>query len=553
MLTHLSIKNYALIEDLNVSFAKGFTTITGETGAGKSILLGGLSLVLGKRADLSSLKNKDNKCIIEASFEIERYALEMYFKENDLDYEKQSILRREILPSGKSRAFINDTPVTLDILSGLGERLVDIHSQHQTLRLTDNDFQMKVIDALAENSESLTYYSTILNHYQNVLKELQELQDFQSNADKELDYNSFLFEELENAPLKIGVQQALETEYEELNNVETILEQLSHAYQLLNAERLGVLNSISELQHATQKLEGFGTQFKELNQRVQSLAIEIADIASDLEVQQDRVEANPKRLEEVNSQLQLLHNLFKKHQVTSVEELITIREDLSVKVEASSNIESRILEKQQVVTQKEAELDKIALKIRENRNAVIPKLKSLLQEKLAALGMSSSTFQIVLTPSDTFTANGKDKLSFLFSANRGSTYGELKKVASGGELSRIMLTIKSILAAYEHLPTLMFDEIDTGVSGEISNKMGEIMQEMSVNMQVFSITHLPQVASKGAHQYKVYKHESANTTTTHMRKLGAEERINELAEMLGGKSLSESAMAHARELLESNS
>ena len=553
MLTHLSIKNYALIEDLNVSFSQGFTTITGETGAGKSILLGGLSLVLGKRADLSSLKDKDNKCIIEASFEIERYALETYFEENDLDYEKQSILRREILPSGKSRAFINDTPVTLDILSGLGERLVDIHSQHQTLRLTDNDFQMKVIDALAENSESLTSYSRELKQYQDILKELRELQDFQSNADKELDYNSFLFQELENAPLKVGVQETLETEYEQLNNVEIILEQLSHAYQLLNAEQLGILNSISELQHATQKLEGFGTQFQELNQRVQSIAIEISDIASDLELQQDRVEANPKRLEEVNSQLQLLHNLLKKHQVTSVEELIQIREDLSVKVDASSNIESRILEKQKTVAQKEEELDKIALKIRENRNEVIPKLKSLLQEKLASLGMASSTFKIVLTSSEAFTKNGKDELSFLFSANKGSSYGELKKVASGGELSRIMLTIKSILAAYEHLPTLMFDEIDTGVSGEISNKMGEIMQQMSSNMQVFSITHLPQVASKGVHQYKVYKQESAATTTTHMRKLGNEERISELAEMLGGKSLSESAMAHARELLESNS
>jgi DNA repair protein RecN (Recombination protein N) len=553
VLTHLSIKNYALIEDLNVSFSQGFTTITGETGAGKSILLGGLSLVLGKRADLSSLKDKDNKCIIEASFEIERYALETYFEENDLDYEKQSILRREILPSGKSRAFINDTPVTLDILSGLGERLVDIHSQHQTLRLTDNDFQMKVIDALAENSESLTSYSRELKQYQDILKELRELQDFQSNADKELDYNSFLFQELENAPLKVGVQETLETEYEQLNNVEIILEQLSHAYQLLNAEQLGILNSISELQHATQKLEGFGTQFQELNQRVQSIAIEISDIASDLELQQDRVEANPKRLEEVNSQLQLLHNLLKKHQVTSVEELIQIREDLSVKVDASSNIESRILEKQKTVAQKEEELDKIALKIRENRNEVIPKLKSLLQEKLASLGMASSTFKIVLTSSEAFTKNGKDELSFLFSANKGSSYGELKKVASGGELSRIMLTIKSILAAYEHLPTLMFDEIDTGVSGEISNKMGEIMQQMSSNMQVFSITHLPQVASKGVHQYKVYKQESAATTTTHMRKLGNEERISELAEMLGGKSLSESAMAHARELLESNS
>ncbi|WP_350288279.1 DNA repair protein RecN [uncultured Croceitalea sp.] len=552
MLTQLSIKNYALIDDLNVSFTKGFTTITGETGAGKSILLGGLSLVLGKRADLSSLKNKDQKCIIEASFEIERYALQSFFNANDLDYEDQSILRREILPSGKSRAFINDTPVTLDILSGLGEQLVDIHSQHQTLRLADNDFQMKVIDALADNSKNLDEYTIRLKTYQSILKELQELLNFQSNADKELDYNSFLFQELENAPLKHGIQTALEAEYEELNNVEAILEQLSSAYQLLNSEQLGVLNSISELQQATQKLEGFGKQFEQLNERVQSIAIEIADIANDLELQQDRVEANPKRLEEVNSQLQLFHNLFKKHQVSTVDELIKIREDLSIKVDASINIEARIKEKELAVSETEAELDNIAAEIREKRNAIIPKLKSLLQEKLSALGMASATFKIAVTPAETFNNNGKDLLTFLFSANKGSTYGELKKVASGGELSRIMLTIKSILAAYEHLPTLMFDEIDTGVSGEISNKMGEIMQEMSTNMQVFSITHLPQVASKGVYQYKVFKEEGSATTTTHMKKLSEEERINELAEMLGGKSLSASALAHAKELLESN-
>ncbi|MFD2586828.1 DNA repair protein RecN [Croceitalea marina] len=553
MLTHLSIKNYALIDDLNVSFTKGFTTITGETGAGKSILLGGLSLVLGKRADLSSLKKKEEKCIIEASFEIARYNLGSFFETHDLDYENQSILRREILPSGKSRAFINDTPVTLDILSGLGERLVDVHSQHQTLRLTENDFQMKVIDALAENAQHLENYSSKLKVHQSILRELNELLDFQTNADKELDYNSFLFKELESAPLQPGIRETLETEYEQLNNVETILEQLSSTYQLLNAEQVGILNSVAQLQQATQKLTGFGKQFEQLNERVQSIAIEIVDIASELEVQQETVEANPMRLEEVNNQLQLLHNLFKKHQVASVEELLIIREDLELKVDASVNIESRIREKQNTVSESEAALNAIAKEIGERRNAIIPKLKSLLQEKLAALGMASATFKIAITPSENFKPNGKDELTFLFSANKGSTYGELKKVASGGELSRIMLTIKSILAEYEHLPTLMFDEIDTGVSGEISNKMGEIMQEMSSNMQVFSITHLPQVASKGVYQFKVFKEEGDASTTTHMKRLSQEERVSELAEMLGGKSLSSSAIAHARELLESNS
>ncbi|GMN09115.1 DNA repair protein RecN [Croceitalea sp. MTPC9] len=550
MLTHLSIKNYALIDDLNISFSNGFTTITGETGAGKSILLGGLALVLGKRADLSSLKRKDQKCIIEASFDIERYALNSFFDENDLDYESLSILRREILPSGKSRAFINDTPVTLDILSGLGEQLVDVHSQHQTLRLTDNDFQMKVIDALADNSIYLDRYSVALNDYHKASKELQELLDFQLNSDKELDYNSFLLKELENAPLQLGIQEKLESEYEELSNVETILEQLANSYQLLNAEQVGILDSISLLQQSGQRLAGFGKQFEGLNERIQSIAIEITDIANELEIQQDRVEANPKRLEEVNNQLQLLHTLFKKHQVSTIEELTEIQTKLASKVDASVNIEARIKEKQTAVSQQEGELNKLAAKIREKRNAVIPKLKTLLQEKLSALGMASATFKIEILPSTSFGTNGKDDLNFLFSANKGSSYGELKKFASGGELSRIMLTIKSILAAYEHLPTLMFDEIDTGVSGEISNKMGEIMHQMSTTMQVFSITHLPQVASKGVHQYKVYKQEGATSTTTHMKKLTEEERVSELAEMLGGKSLSDSAMAHARELLQ---
>jgi len=552
VLTNLSIKNYALIDDLNVSFTQGFTTITGETGAGKSILLGALSLVLGKRADLTSLKNKEEKCIIEGSFNIERYALKSFFETNDLDYEDTSIVRREILPSGKSRAFINDTPVTLNVLSSLGEQLVDIHSQHQTLRLIDNDFQIKVIDALADNKSDLEVYKTKLRSYQTASKELELLKEYQINSEKELDYNSFLLQELEIAPLEIGIQESLEEEYEKLNNVELILEQLSQSYQVLNDEQLGVLNSISQLQQATQKLAIYGNQYQKLNTRVQSIAIEIADMASELEVYQDNVEANPKRLEEVNAKLQLLHSLFKKHQTGSVEELVAIKEDLTKKVDASVTVESRIEEKQKIVTESETALNKVALEIRKKRNATIPKLKLLLQETLSSLGMSSATFKIEISPSQVFKANGKDELVFLFSANKGSSYGELKKVASGGELSRIMLTIKSILAEYEHLPTLMFDEIDTGVSGEISNKMGEIMQSMSSTMQIFSITHLPQVASKGVNQYKVYKEEGVSSTTTHMKKLSELERVNELAEMLGGKSFSTSAIAHAKELLDMN-
>lgn len=550
MLTNLSIQNYALIDDVNVSFTSGFTTITGETGAGKSILLGGLSLVLGKRADLTSLKNQAKKCIIEAEFDILKYQLNGFFEVNDLDYEDDTILRREILPSGKSRAFVNDSPVTLDILKRLGERLVDVHSQHQTLRLTENDFQLKVVDALAENDENIKVYKTHLEEYRRVSKELEALMDFQSSSNKEHDYNTFLLKELEAAPLKEGVQDELEAEFEQLNNVEQIMEQLAQGHQLLNDEQVGVLGKLADLKRAFQSLVDFGTTYSALNERVQSIFIEADDIANELDQIKDGVEANPARLEAVNGQLQQLYDLQKKHHVSSVVELIALRDQLVIQVDAVENIESKIKEKEVEVSKIEKQIDGWATKIRNARNAIIPRLKKMLQESLYSLGMPSATFKVEVNPSVTFKSNGKDDLVFLFSANKGSDYGELKKVASGGELSRIMLTIKSILAEYEQLPTMMFDEIDTGVSGEISNRMGEIMQQMSKTMQVFSITHLPQVASKGQQQFKVFKEEQEGSTSTQMKKLNADERINELAEMLGGKSVSESALAHAKQLLQ---
>ncbi len=550
MLANLSIQNYALIDDVSVTFSDGFTTITGETGAGKSILLGGLSLVLGKRADLTSLKNQEQKCIIEAEFDISKYQLKQFFKENDLDYEDVTILRREILPSGKSRAFVNDSPVNLDVLKALGDQLVDVHSQHQTMRLTENDFQMKVVDALAGNAKNLVEYTDHLQLLRGATKELKELETFQAEADKEHEYNSFLFKELEEAKLKEGMQEELETEYEQLSNVEQIMEQLSAGHQLLNDEQLGILGRLTDLKRAFQNLTDFGPAYRSLHERIESVFIETDDIASEIEQLKDTVEADPQRLEMVNGQLQQLYDLQKKHHTASVEELIAIREQLSSKVEAVANIESKIAAKKEEVAQITKKVEDWAHKLTEARKKAIPKLKQMLQENLVSLGMPSATFKIEITPSNIFKTNGKDDLVFLFSANKGSSYGELKKVASGGELSRIMLTIKSILAAYEHLPTMMFDEIDTGVSGEISNRMGEIMKQMSRNMQVFSITHLPQVASKGQYQFKVYKQEGEQGTSTYIKQLGTEERIKELAEMLGGKSLSESALAHARELLQ---
>ncbi len=549
MLTKLSIKNYALINHLDVGFTNGFTVITGETGAGKSILLGGLSLVLGKRADLSSLRDNKKKCIVEAEFEVGKYGLQPFFEEHDLDYDPITIIRREILPSGKSRAFVNDSPTVLSSLSQLGDRLIDVHSQHQTLELTDNDFQLKVIDALANNSSILSDYVNKLKHYQSTSKELVQLIDFQNNATKEQDYNSFLLKELQAAPLTEGIQITLEEQYEQLNNVEAIMDQLSKGYQLLNEDQIGILNLMTELKHASNKLAAFGTQFKTLDARIQSTFIEMDDIANELQEFQEGVEVNPQLLEEVNAQLQLLYDLQKKHNANDVSELIGIKAQLMEKVSATENIESTIKEKEEELLVLEKALKKVAGLLTARRNEAIPKLQQQLEETLVSLGMPSVSFNIALHAASKFGNNGKDDLEFLFSANKGVDYGVLKKVASGGELSRIMLTIKSILAKYEQLPTLMFDEIDTGVSGEISNRMGDIMQEMSTTMQIFSITHLPQVASKGDHHFKVYKEEGGEVTNTKMKKLSRDERVMELAEMLGGKALSDSAMAHARQLL----
>ncbi len=549
MLSTLSIKNYALIDNLNVKFSSGFTIITGETGAGKSILLGGLSLVLGKRADLGSLKDKDAKCVIEAEFLIANYKLQSFFKTHDLDYDDATIIRREILPSGKSRAFINDTPINLAVLSELGNQLIDVHSQHQTLELANSNFQMRVIDALAQNKELLGRYTKGLTLHKQTSKELSDLIEFQNNSNKEHDYNSFLLRELQETKLVAGAQEELETQYEQLSNIENIIEQLSKANQLLSDEQVGVMKMLSELKQVSNRLSGFGKVYEPLHERVQSVFIELEDVSNELQNLHENAEANPQELARISGQLQVLFDLQKKHNASGINELIEIRDALIQKVNATENIETDIASKEEALQKIEGQLNKLCEVVRDRRRQVVPKLKEHLEKNLATLGMPNSSFKIELSEADVFKSNGKDELIFQFSANRGTDYGDLKKVASGGELSRIMLTIKAILAKFEHLPTMMFDEIDTGVSGEISNRMGDIMHFMSKHMQVFSITHLPQVASKGDSHFKVYKTDDGVTTHTQMKPLNDDERVVELAEMLGGKELTDSALAHAKQLL----
>lgn len=549
MLISLSIKNYALIDKLHVQFNDGFSIITGETGAGKSILLGGLSLILGKRADLSSLKNTDEKCVIEAVFNISKYKLQALFQSEDFDYEAQTIIRREILPSGKSRAFVNDSPVNLNSLQVLGERLIDIHSQHQTMQLTSNEFQFQVIDALAKNEHALQSYKLELKAYKKLKKELQELLTFQTEAIKEHDYNAFLLNELVEANLVEGELEVLEEEYETLNNIEGIKEKFSEAYQLLNEEQIGILPALTALKNTLQKLAAYSSKYDDLFNRVHSSLIDMDDVFKEVDVFQDNLDADPNRLSVVDAKLRVLHNLMQKHVVDSVSHLIAIKNQLEEKVSFTESLDDAIQNKNIEIENKEAELNTISKVIHNKRAAIIPDLSQQLEVLLGSLGMPNAQFQIEVAYGKEFFANGKDDLSFLFSANKGGNFNELKKAASGGELSRIMLAIKSVLSKYIQLPTIMFDEIDTGVSGEISNKMGDIMLQMSKTMQVFSITHLPQIAAKGHSHFKVYKEDVNNVTQTNLMKLNQEERVVEIAQMLGGLEMSSSAIAHAKELL----
>ena len=549
MLASITIKNYALINELHIDFSSGLSIITGETGAGKSILLGALGLVLGNRADSSTLKNTNNKCVIEAIVSIHSYNLQDFFETEDIDYETNTILRREILPSGKSRAFINDTPVTLLVLTALRARLIDIHSQHQTLQVSGQEFQFQLLDAVANNESKLASYQSGLASYTKEKKKLEEIQHAQREAHLQYDYNSHLYNELLEAKLIEDEQELLEEKLEKINNVEEIKQNLSAALQISTDENIGIQNLLYSLEQKLTKIDSYSKEYQELSDRISSVKIELDDIIGDLESAFEQVDFNPSEATQLNDRLQLIYNLQKKHYVNSISELLTIQSALLLKVNTVENAEQSILDQETIVKGIANKLDAVALKISDARSKIILKLSKQLADILADLGMPHARFQIKNTPSENYYKNGKDSLEFLFSANKGGQYGELKKVASGGELSRVMLAIKKILSENSQLPTIIFDEIDSGVSGEISNKMAHIMSQMSRKMQVITITHLPQIAAKGNQHYKVYKEEVNHITTTNLKQLSEDERIVEIAEMLSGKSISDSALTHARELL----
>ena len=549
MITKLSIKNFALIEKLSIDFSDGFSIITGETGAGKSILLGALGLVLGKRADLTSLKNKEEKCIIEAHFQISGYDLKGFFDENDLDYDAETIIRREILPSGKSRAFVNDSPVNLQELLSLSNFLIDIHSQQQTQELAEAQFQFQIIDAIANNQNLIAQYSSILKTYKHNKSNLTALNSKLSLALKEQDYNTFLLDELLAAQLKSDEQEDLESSYAQLSNVEFIKENLDKSLALANEEQFGILQNLKELKFSLQKTTNFSTDYEAVFDRINSVTIEFEDIVDEVNQLTEKLINDPEQLDLVNQKLQTIYHLQKKHQVSTIAELLEIQNDLDGKVVSVVTLEEEIKAVEIKLEHATAELNQFASQIRENRLKAVPIFSDKLIGILEILGMPNVRFNMELTATESYLQNGKDELKFLFSANKGSDFGLLKKVASGGEMSRIMLATKAILAQYSKLPTIIFDEIDTGVSGEIANKMGDIMKDMSKTMQVFAITHLPQIAAKGKAHFKVFKQVVDEQTQSELILLSDDERVVEIAQMLSGSVITDSALNHAKALL----
>jgi len=551
MLKHLSVQNYALIDKLEVELSDGLTIITGETGAGKSILLGALGLIAGSRADTQSLQDKTKKCIIEASFNIKEYSLSSFFKEHELDYEAVTTIRREINPEGKSRAFINDTPVTLNQLKELGERLIDIHSQHQTLSLNGADFQLSVTDAFAKHETLLQEYQSDYKNYRSLEKQLTDLTERESQAKKDLDYFQFQFNELEDAGLKAGDQTDMEQELDTLSNAEEIQSTLSKAAFSLNGGDQNLLSSLNEIKIMLNGMAKFKPEIAELSTRINSSYIELKDLSDELESIEQEVVYDPKRIEVLNDKLDAIYRLQQKHQVKTVEELIAIKEEISNKLLDFSSLESEIEKVKTALAKVKTSLAAKAKTLSDNRKKVIPKIEKEIAFLLTSLSMPNAQLKIEQQLTELFTASGTDKIQFLFSANKGSDFKELNKVASGGELSRLMLSIKSLIAQLTALPTIIFDEIDTGVSGDVADKVGSIMNSMAEKMQVITITHLPQIASKGNSHLFVYKEDKNNKTYSNIKKLNDAGRVQEIAKMLSTGKPTEAAISNAKELLKS--
>ncbi|MFD1630023.1 DNA repair protein RecN [Pseudopedobacter beijingensis] len=551
MLNRLYIKNYALIDSLDISFDSGLNILTGETGAGKSIILGALGLILGQRAESKYFFNQQKKCIIEGFFKIEGYQLDYFFAENDLDIEPETVLRREIASDGRSRAFINDTPVNLATLKQLGEQLIDIHSQHATLAIGNQNFQLLVADVVAENETLLKGYKS---KFRDIRKKQAELKTLIENSDRlkaDLDYFQFQFDELEQAQLLEDEQEKLENELNALTHAEEIKTNLIYALQLIAEQEGNAIAILKDASNKLQVLEQYQPEIEELNNRLKSTWIEIKDISSEIGHLEQSTTFNEERALEINDRLALIYNLQKKHRVQNNSELLTIQKELAQKLQNALFTDEDIEQLQQQISVEKTEILKLASEISERRRQAIPQIENHVVDVLAEIGMPNSQLKIEQhSKSDgSFDSDGIDSIKFMFTANKGHQLNELNKVASGGELSRLMLSIKSLIAAKTSLPTIIFDEIDTGVSGEVAHKVGTIMEKLAKNMQVITITHLPQMASKGESHFYVYKEVDNDLTYSKIKKLTAEERVIEIAKMLSGDSLKDSAISNARELL----
>lgn len=551
MLSHLSIKNYALIDAVDIHFDRGLNILTGETGAGKSIIMGGLSLILGQRAESKYFFNQEKKCIIEGYFDISAYDLKGFFDEQDLDYEKETILRREISHDGKSRAFVNDSPVTLNILKALGERLIDIHSQHATLQVSTTAFQLMVLDSVAQNKQLLGEYTKSFTRYREISAALGQLKEAQQKSDAESDYHQFLFDELSNARLQPGEQAQLEAEQDQLEHAEEIKRGLLGSTTLLEDGEYNTISLLKDALQQVQQAERFMPSLASLAERLQSGLIELKDISSELSRAEQDILLDEGRLIEVNERLSQLYSLQQKHRVDDVHALIGLRDELERKLTDASSQEAEILRLESALEAIRKRSLELANQLSQRRVQVIPAIQSKIGSILSEVGMPESRLEIELShlTDHQLKPSGQDEVSFLFSANKGQMPKPIGKVASGGELSRLMLAIKSVVARSSALPTIIFDEIDTGISGEVSIKVGEIMEQLAGNMQVIAITHLPQIASKGATHFKVYKTAEGSKTTTNIAKLDGEERVQEIAQMLSGANPGETALLHAAELL----
>lgn len=552
MIRSLHISNYAIIDELSIRFHSGLTTITGETGAGKSILLGALSLLLGQRADTSVLHDKSRKCIVEGAFGQDSHDIQAILDRNDLDQEKQLIIRREISNNGKSRAFVNDTPVTLQVLKELGEALVDIHSQHENLNLSNQFYQVSVVDAYAGTTLMREEYSRVFREYQQLLREIGELEEGKSERLKEKDYLEFQLSELENARLREGELEELEEELEVLEHAREIKERLYEAWLNMEGNEMNALKLLREARSGISSIQKYHKASTEFESRLNSVLIELKDLAAGIEQSGEAIEHDPSRLEMVKERADLLNKLLSKHDKTSVEELLEVKREIDNRILSLDTADTGLEQKKEESQRKFAEITLLAGSLSEKRQEVFPSMEEKISSLLQQLGMPNALFNVDNQKTDIPGENGTDRISFLFTANKKSEPKEISKIASGGELSRIMLAIKYLISGSLGLPTIIFDEIDTGVSGEIAHKVATIMKEMSKNHQICSITHLPQVAARGDQHFLVYKTDDKEATHTRMKLLNEEERLAELAKMLSGKALTPAAYENARVLLMGN-